>query len=337
MTQSPDNMGGQPETRQPADPEPGDQAVPPLTVPPPSTWHFEPEPAVPTESAPPAGSTQPTAPAHPAGSGQPAEPTQPTWSGHAAGTAQPGGSGQAAGTTRPVAPTAVAPPNGVQVPYGTSPHYGTPPAGMRPGGPMPGRYPNYGPGYQQYQGRPGPEPGLAEWWRRLLGRLIDVVVVGIVLIPVTVPLLSGPFGKLEQVANRYPNLSAPGAQSALNKADSKFLVALWIMALIAAAVWFLYDALQHAKWGQTLGKRALSTRVVSAYDRSPITGAAAAKRAAVYALVPIIPVVGTVFSLLNDLWLLWDRRRQCLHDKAGRTIVIKTNDPASNQWQGTPW
>lgn len=312
MTQSPDNMGGQPEARQPADPVPGDQDISPLTVPPPSTWHFEPEPA-------PAAPTDPTVPA---------DPSESTVTAGSAAFAQPGAA-------------SAAPPNGAPAPYGTSPNYGTPsPFGMRSAGGTTRGYPT---GYQPYQGQPGQgqpgqgqEPGLAEWWRRLLARLIDVVVVGIVLMPVTIPLLRGPFGKLEQVANRYPNLSSPGAQSALSRADGKFLGSLWILALIAAAVWFLYDMLQHAKWGQTVGKRVLSTRVVSAYDRSPISGAAAAKRAAVYALVPIIPAVGTLFSLINDLWLLWDRRRQCLHDKAGRTIVIRTNAPGG-QPPASPW
>jgi uncharacterized RDD family membrane protein YckC len=296
MTQSPDNTGGPPEDRRPADAAPGDQDVSPPTVPPPSTWHFAPEPAPPATPAP-----------------YTAEP--------AAAPAPPNGSA-----------------NGSQAPYGTSPHYGTPPPlGTRPGRPGPAGYAHYGPGYPPYQGPAGREPDLAEWWRRLLARLIDIVVISIVLIPVTIPLLSGPYGKLEQVANQYPNLSSPSAQSALDKADGKFLVALWILAVIAAAVWFFYDALQHAKWGQTLGKRVLSTRVVSAYDRSPISGAAAVKRAAVYAIVPIIPLIGTIFEVLNDLWLLWDRRRQCLHDKAARTIVIRTDVPASQQWQGSPW
>jgi uncharacterized RDD family membrane protein YckC len=229
--------------------------------------------------------------------------------------------------------TGTAPLNGTPAPYGTSPHYGTPPPGAAPG-----RYAAYGTGQPAYQGGPpGQEAGLAEWWRRLLARLIDVVVVSIVLIPISVPLLRTPFSKLEQVANRYPNLSTPAATAALTKADGKFIVALWILGSVAAAIWFLYDALQHAKWGQTVGKRLLSTRVVSAYDRSPISGAAAAKRAAVYALVPLIPLGGTVFAIVNELWLLWDRRRQCLHDKVARTIVIKTNAPVSSQYQGSPW
>jgi uncharacterized RDD family membrane protein YckC len=285
MTQSPENMGGQPEPHPPADPSPGDQDVSPSpasAAPPPDTWHF------------------------------PAEPVPA------------------------VAEATVAPPNGAQAPYGTSPHYGTP---SPPGAGQPRGYATpYGSANRAYRGGPpGPDPTLAEWWRRLLARLIDVVVVGIVLLPVTIPLLSGPFGRLEQVTNQYPDISAPGAESALSRADSKFLVALWLVAIIAAVVWFLYDSLQHAKWGQTLGKRVLSTRVVSAYDRSPIGTGMAFRRAAVYALVPVIPVVGTFFAVLNELWLLWDRRRQCLHDKAAHTIVIRTDVPASNQWQGSPW
>src|SRR5580658_8389747 len=204
MTQSPENMGGQPESFRPADPSPGDKDVPPAAVPPAAAWHFDPSAAAPRT---------------------------------ANGTAT--------------------------APYGTSPHYGTPSPGAAP----PRGYPAYGAGGPAARGGPpGQEAGLAEWWRRLLARLIDVVVVSIVLVPISVPLLRAPFSKLEQVASRYPNLSTPGAETALSKADGKFLVALWILGIIAAVIWFFYDALQHAKWGQTVGKRVLSTRVVSAYD-----------------------------------------------------------------------
>ena len=43
-----------------------------------------------------------------------------------------------------------------------------------------------------------------------------------------------------------------------------------------------------------------------------------------YALVPVVPSVGGLFALINEAWLLWDPRRQCLHDKAARTVVVKT-------------
>ena len=35
------------------------------------------------------------------------------------------------------------------------------------------------------------------------------------------------------------------------------------------------------------------------------------------------------FALLNDLWLLWDQQRQCLHDKAPHTAVTETRGPGS--------
>jgi hypothetical protein len=45
------------------------------------------------------------------------------------------------------------------------------------------------------------------------------------------------------------------------------------------------------------------------------------------ALLALIPLVGTVVGMYNwadSLWLLWDKpNRQCLHDKFGRTAVVK--------------
>jgi uncharacterized RDD family membrane protein YckC len=286
MTQSPENPGGQPAAGRP----PGDHDdSPPVTVPPPDSWHFAPQPT--PEPMPPPGPPSPD--------------------------------------------TQQASPPGTQVPYGTSPHYGTPPPyGGRAGYGTPAQ-----PHQAAYTGGPqGRDPGLAEWWRRLLGRLIDLAAVAVVLLPIGIPMLHPSFSKLEQVASRYPNLSSAQAQSAFASAESRFLGVLYTVSLIAAGVWFVYDAVQHAKWGQTLGKRALSTRVVSAYDGSPVRPAAAVKRAAVYALIPVIPLLGTFFALLNELWLLWDRRRQCLHDKAARTIVVRTDLPAASQHQPpSPW
>jgi uncharacterized RDD family membrane protein YckC len=77
---------------------------------------------------------------------------------------------------------------------------------------------------------------------------------------------------------------------------------------------------------------------VSAHDGSPVSTVAAVKRAAVYALIPVIPLLGTFFAVLNELWLLWDRRRQCLHDKAAGTIVVRTDLPGTDQRQPpSPW
>src|SRR6266702_3845734 len=176
-----------------------------------------------------------------------------------------------------------------QQPYGTQP-YGTQPYGQQP----------YG-GYQPYPAGgysasypPGKDPALAEWWRRLLARIIDGIVV-IVLI-----------GVLSAVV---------GA----GQTTGRFL----ILSLVSTALLFGYDWLQHGLWGQTLGKRALGTMVVTADSHSRISGGAACGRAAVYTLVPSVPLVGPLFGLINVLWLTWAPKRQCLHDKAASTVVVK--------------
>ncbi len=71
--------------------------------------------------------------------------------------------------------------------------------------------------------------------------------------------------------------------------------------------------------------------VVTADGRSKITGGASAGRAAVLVLPPVVLVVGSIFTLFDELWLLWDPRRQCLHDKAAKTVVVKASIPASRR------
>ena len=49
---------------------------------------------------------------------------------------------------------------------------------------------------------------------------------------------------------------------------------------------------------------------------------------------PVGALVGSLFALVNELWLTWDPRRQCLHDKAAHTVVIKKNYQLSRQQAG---
>ena len=198
----------------------------------------------------------------------------------------------------------------------------------QPGYPQP-----YGSPYQPYPGTgyqygPSKDPTLAEWWQRLLGRMIDWIIVGVITSPLWVPAFTAYINKLRSISNQYGgNLNTPAAQTAINHAGGHLFGRLFLAGLVAAVLMFAYDWVQHGLWGRTLGKRALGTKVVSASDRSKVSGGAAGGRAAVFALPPIVPLVGGLFALLNELWLLWDRQRQCLHDKAAKTVVIKVRGP----------
>jgi uncharacterized RDD family membrane protein YckC len=191
----------------------------------------------------------------------------------------------------------------------------------------------YGSAYQPYPGTgyqygPGKDPTLAEWWQRLLARMIDWVIVGVISSPLWIPAFTTYVNKLRSISNQYGgNLNTPAAQTAINHAGGHLFGKLFLAGLGAALILFAYDWVQHGLWGRTLGKRALGTKVVSAGDRSKVSGGAAGGRAAVFALPPIVPLVGGLFALINELWLLWDRQRQCLHDKAAKTVVIKVRGP----------
>ena len=222
--------------------------------------------------------------------------------------------------------------------YGPQPGYGAQPG--QPGYGQSAYQPGYGGGYgSPYQAYPATgyqyqamkDPTLAEWWQRLLARIIDGIVIGVVVVALWIPVIAGLVTRVRNVNNQYAgNLNSPAAQAALKHAINQSFGSFYLLGIAAVLIVFVYDSVQHGLWGQTLGKRALGTRVVTADTRSKISAGAAAGRAAVYAAPPLVPFVGGLFALLNELWLLWDGRRQCLHDKAARTVVVKTRLPGGS-------
>jgi uncharacterized RDD family membrane protein YckC len=324
MTEPQSAGHSEPADDQPPDGQPGQgqDAGSPAAAPPPGSWHFPPQPVPPYD---PAAATQPAT--QPYGPPGPPLPPYPEPGQQYAMPPPPPYAQQPYGAPPPP-PYAQQPHGAPQQPYGVPP-YGAPPQ------PYGTQYPPYPAGSG---GPAGPEPDLAGRWRRLLARIIDGLVLSVVLIPLSIPILRRPLDHLQQVTNQYPDLSVPGAQAAIARADGKLFGAFVIFTIVAAAIVFLYDWIQHARWGQTLGKRALRTRVVTAYGRAPINSAIAARRSAVYALVPAVPLLGGLFGLLNEMWCLWDPHRQCLHDKAARTVVVRTDLPAAGNWQQpAPW
>jgi len=223
---------------------------------------------------------------------------------------------------------------------------GDPQAGYRPGYPQAGYgqpyHAAYGQPYRGYGTAPAvKDPALAEWWRRLLARIIDGLILGVIFAPLWIPPWRPFFRTMQGLTNKYPLGTSlgdvPAARNAIATAEVHFAGSLVVSLLLFYLVAFLYDWIQHWRWGQTIGKRALGIRVVRA-DGNPRVGAGAAcGRAAIYAFAPLIPLVGSLFELLNELWLTWDPRRQCLHDKAAHTVVVKTDYYQGSQPQPRGW
>ena len=85
----------------------------------------------------------------------------------------------------------------------------------------------------------------------------------------------------------------------------------------ASLVLVVYYWVGHAVWGMTLGKWLVGIQVVRADGRVPGWGWAALR-----ALAVTLGDVVAPFSVLDCAWLLWDRRRQTLHDKVAGTFVV---------------
>lgn len=190
---------------------------------------------------------------------------------------------------------------GQQQPYGGQPGYGQPGYGQEQ--PYPGQGGPYG-GLPRYQGGPGeyadPSAGLASRWARLGAAIIDGIIVGIV-----VGLISLPFVNWDHVIHNNGTMY-DGARVGTNA--------------ISIVLGFLYFWLMTARWGQTLGKMLLKIRVVRQDDGLAVTNGQAAGRAAFYTVLG--GICGCI-GLIDVAWILWDPRKQALHDKVARTVVIK--------------
>lgn len=184
-------------------------------------------------------------------------------------------------------------PPGGPPPYQPPPYSPQPPGGVPPYTPPPYMPPG-APGYQ-YGATPTTQ--YASIGARFVAVLLDGLIIGIPLVII---------------------------EAILGFAGSP------LAALISALAYFLYEGLLLASWnGQTIGKKVMNVRVVSA-DGAPLTTNKTFTRSGVKAALsvlgsikpPFTSVLGIV-SLLDYLWPFWDANKQTLHDKAAGTYVIK--------------
>ncbi|MFG3227032.1 RDD family protein [Kitasatospora sp. NPDC048194] len=177
--------------------------------------------------------------------------------------------------------------------YGQDP-YGRPPYDQPPHGQVP---PGYGPGAYGTPGA-GPVPGMppiGTWPRRITARLIDYVLMQAVGV-----LVVGPFVDLG---------TREGSTGAF-----------WL----GCAIYLIYEGLMLSRDGQTLGKKAMKVRVAMLIDGNSPTQSAAWTRAAVYILPAVLCCAG-LWWLIDGMFGVFDKPyRQCIHDKAAKTVVVTT-------------
>ncbi|MGW2226167.1 RDD family protein [Streptomyces formicae] len=197
------------------------------------------------------------------------------------------------------------PPQGGGSPYDTPPPggggspYGTPPPPPPYGGDPYGSA--GGPGGYGGQDPLAGMPPLADSGKRVLARIIDMILVGIV-----VGLLSWLFGTAEyDIDPDKVNTGKSFGQS-----------------LLAAVLYIAYDSFMISKSGQTLGKKWLGMRVANLNDGATPTLQTALARAAVLWL-PFAFCCACIWTAICGGWSFFDKPyKQGLHDKAAKTVVV---------------
>lgn len=170
----------------------------------------------------------------------------------------------------------------------------------------------------------GPAPGLAYagFGPRLLGYLIDSLLLLVAEAAVTIPLVIVP---LVRFYRDHPVVRGQSLPPLPTDLTTRFTV----LSVLGAAASALYFGGLVAWRGRTLGQQAVGATVVRAEDGGKLPAGRAFLRAIVFwgpGLLNALPLLGSVAGLIAFIAMLavaWDPRKQGWHDKLGKDLVVR--------------
>lgn len=203
-------------------------------------------------------------------------------------------------------------------------------SGVRPDGPQGDLPRDATPSEAASAGRKVPGPTtpdgvpLAQPGRRLLARFLDSLITGVLTVAASAYYVAQMVGML------WPEFSAaaagrPDADLAPVLESPALTDAMLRITFVGLLVGGVYSVVFTHLLGGTPGKLMVGIRVRS-WDESgrPTWGQALARWLTREAIAQItFAGIGSVYWMLDSVWLLWDPRRQCLHDKVPATVVVQ--------------
>ncbi|MFW5415958.1 RDD family protein [Nocardiopsis sp. CNT-189] len=162
-------------------------------------------------------------------------------------------------------------------------------------------------GYGQYQQQEMLPPGLyaAEADKRLFAALIDAAIMMVILF-VTIGVTLG-------LTMALTFAMAGDSEELTGGAAAVLVIGIVLTYAFAFLAPFLYRWLSHTRKGRTLGKRMLGLHVVNLE-----TGGGLPAKGRTF----VRELVYCLLGWISCLWILWDPRKQALHDKVGNTAVV---------------
>jgi len=141
---------------------------------------------------------------------------------------------------------------------------------------------------------------LASRWARLFGSIIDSLIMGIAMLPL---------------------MYFTGYFDGITEGNQPSLIHAFALGLVGCVIFVLINWRFLKASGQTIGKKALSIKIVTDGDQLPEISTLL-KRYGVYFGLSIIPIIGGLLSLLNIVFIFGNEKK-CLHDRAAVTKVVK--------------
>jgi uncharacterized RDD family membrane protein YckC len=165
---------------------------------------------------------------------------------------------------------------------------------------------------------------LASPWLRLVARFADTLITSVLA------LAAGAYYAAQMMTLARPQLEAvaagtPGADLSTLLDDPAFTDVMLRYTFVGLLVGGVYSVVLTRLLGGTLGKLMVGVRV-RPWDEAgrPTWGQALARWLTREVIAQItFAGIGSVYWIMDTLWLLFDPRRQCLHDKLPGTVVVR--------------
>jgi uncharacterized RDD family membrane protein YckC len=168
---------------------------------------------------------------------------------------------------------------------------------------------------------------LAEWWRRLLARVVDALVVNVIGGLLALPFLGPVLSVFEDWFSAALE-GGPGSQPDSAALQSALTDVALPVTLVMLAVALVYEVGFLVWRSATPGKMLFGTVVRPLDAPGPVTLPVALRRQAIKVVTELLSLnvllglAGFFLSVIDPAWLLWDPKRQALHDKVAETVVV---------------
>jgi uncharacterized RDD family membrane protein YckC len=185
-----------------------------------------------------------------------------------------------------------------------------------------------------YAARPTTPDGqpLSGWWRRVVARIVDGIIVALI----TIPFTFWAYGPVEDSAQRWVDDVLQAARAGSTQTPpipGDVLRYVAIISAISFVLYGIYEVLLLSRTGSTPGRRLVGISVRLRDQPGPPPVRAMIERylvkegPVIVGMLPTIGIFASLFMLVNYLWPLWDPHKQALHGKLVKTNVVLGPQP----------